>query len=422
MNDASPRSAAWPEAPTTLCLAPARVDVEVAIIGAGIHGCALARELTLRGISCAVVDRGAVGGGTSQWSSQLLHGGIRYLQTGDIKQMREGLVERATWATIAPWRVRWESFWMPHRGFFEGLSHRIGIGLYDSWGSERPGWPSSLHLGAVPSADFQADPRATDTPFRGAVAYADLITWDRDLVRDLAASSIATWLDFHEIEGFEDEPGQLKAAHARDLRNGSKRTINAKQWVFALGPWNDGLMLRWFGDSWKRLRLSSGIHLWFDAPELLAAGCQRPWAMMRGKGRILFVIPRDGLLQVGTTERAVEDGCVPILATEREELFTALEDNIPSIPWRKLMVRMEEAGVRPLVRPPKDGAGTAHLSREAILETHPKFSNLRLVLGGKLTTARALMDRLATELSGQPCPESRTCSLNKWDGQSTGLQ
>ncbi len=417
-----PRPASWPEAPATPCVAPVRVDVDVAIVGAGIHGCALARELTLRGATCAVVDKGAVGGGTSQRSSQLLHGGIRYLQTGDIRQMREGLVERATWATLAPWRVRWESFWMPHRGFFEGLSHRIGIGLYDSWGSERPGWPPSLRLGAVPSGEFKADPRAVNTPFRGAVAYADLMTWDRDLVRDLAASSDATWLDFHEIEGFDDEPGLLKAAHLRDLRDGSSRTITAKKWVFALGPWNDGCLLRWFGDSWKRLRLSSGIHLWFDAPELLQRGCERPWAMMRGKGRILFVIPRDGLLQVGTTERSVEDGCVPIVDAEREELFTALEANIPSVPWRRLTVRMEETGVRPLVRPSKAKTATAKMSREAVLEIHPKFSNLRLVLGGKLTTARDLMDRLATEITGQTCPESRTRPLHKWDGQSAGLQ
>ena len=144
--------------------------------------------------------------------------------------------------------------------------------------------------------------------------------------------------------------------------------------------------------------------------------------MLRGEGRILFVIPRDGLLQVGTTERSVEEGCVPIADTEREELFTALEHDIPSVDWRKLPVRMEESGVRPLVRPPKDNAHTAKLSREAILETHPKFSNLSLVLGGKLTSARALMDSLTTEMTGQACPESRTRPLNKWDGQSAGLQ
>ena len=168
MSDTS--SIPWPVAPDTPCALPPRVETEIAILGAGIHGAALARELTLRGVTCAVIDKGAVGGGTSQWSSQLLHGGIRYLQTGDITQMKEGLHERATWARIAPTRNRWEAFWMPHRGIWEGFTHRVGIGFYDRWGSERPGWPECLELGAVPRETFFADPRAVRTKFRGAVA------------------------------------------------------------------------------------------------------------------------------------------------------------------------------------------------------------------------------------------------------------
>ena len=61
---------------------PTTLEVEVAILGAGIHGAALARELTLRGVTCALVDKGEVGGGTSQWSSQLLHGGYPLLADG----------------------------------------------------------------------------------------------------------------------------------------------------------------------------------------------------------------------------------------------------------------------------------------------------------------------------------------------------
>jgi glycerol-3-phosphate dehydrogenase len=391
------------------------LEVEVAILGAGIHGAALARELTLRGVSCALVDKGEVGGGTSQWSSQLLHGGIRYMLTGDIRQMREGLAERAAWARIAPHRCRWEAFWMPHRFGLEGLAHRVGIGLYDHWGAERPGWPAGLTLGHVPRAAFQADPRSIGGPFRGATAYADLMTWDRDLTKDLAASSEALCLDFHEPEAFEEDGGGLRALRLRDRRDGATRRLSARRWVFALGPWADGAMAQWFGESRKRLRLSSGIHLWFDA----VPGCERPWAIRRPKGRILFVIPRDGMLQVGTTEREVEDGWVPILDAEREELFEALEANLPAIPWRRMPVRAEELGVRPLVAA---GGVTTHLSREAILERHARFTNLTLVLGGKLTTARALMDRLATDLTGIHCEASTTAPLRLWDGQTAGIR
>lgn len=407
--------AAWPAPPEGRCDLPAALETEVAILGAGIHGAALARELSLRGTACALVDKGEVGGGTSQWSSQLLHGGIRYLLTGDIRQMREGLAERAAWFRIAPHRCRWEAFWMPHRSWPEGLAHRIGIGLYDHWGAERPGWPPGLRLGGVPAEAFEADPRSAGGPFRGATAYADLMTWDRELTRDLAASSEALRLDFHEAEAFEEAGGRLATAVLRDRRDGTVRRLSASRWVFALGPWTDGALAAWFGDTQKRLRLSSGIHLWFDA----VPGCERPWAIRRPKGRILFVIPRDGRLQVGTTEREVADGWVPILDAEREELFGALEANLPAIPWRSLPVRAEELGVRPLVA----GAGlTTHLSREAVLEAHPRFRNLTLVLGGKLTTARALMDRLATDLTGKPCPASRTAPLRVWDGQPAGIR
>lgn len=403
-------ASAWPAAPQGRCPLPSSLNVEVAILGAGIHGSALARELTLRGLSCALVDKGEVGGGTSQWSSQLLHGGIRYMLTGDIRQMREGLVERATWARIAPTRCRWESFWMPHGFWLEGLAHRVGIGLYDHWGADRPGWPPGLHLGRVPGEAFAADPRAEGAPFRGATAYADLMTWDRDLTRDLAASSQAARLDFHEPEAFEEADGSLRSLRLRDLRDGASRQVQARQWVFALGPWTDGALARWFGETRKRLRLSSGIHLWFDA----VPGCDRPWAIRRPKGRILFVIPRDGRLQVGTTEREVGDGWVPILDEEREELFQALESLLPALPWRRMPVREEELGVRPLVAA---GGATTHLSREAMLERHPRFRNLTLVLGGKLTTARTLMDRLATDLSGARCEASSLQPLRLWDGQ-----
>jgi len=399
----------WPEPPEDRrCAAPpVEVHAEVGIVGAGIHGAALARELTLRGVSSALVDRGGIGGGTSQGSSQLLHGGIRYLLTGDLRQMREGLAERAVWMRIAPRRCRWEAFWMPHRHRLEGLAHRIGIGCYDHWGRERPGWPGDLRLGPVPAEAFGADPRRPGSPFRGATAYADLLTADRDLTRDLSASSDAARLDYHEVLGWEEGEGGLVTATLRDRRDGRTRRLRARQWVFALGPWTDGALRGWFGEDSRRLRLSAGIHLWFDA----VPGCERPWAIRRPGGRVLFVIPRDGLLQAGTTEREVEEGWAPVQDAEVEDLLSTLESCLPALSWRSMPIREAESAVRPLVR---QGGDTHRLSREAVLEGHPRFANLRLVLGGKLTSARALMDRLATDLTGRPCPESRTRPLSAW--------
>ncbi len=411
--DESTRS--WPELPDRPFDGGSELEAEVAIFGGGIHGCALARELSLRDVDCALVDVGTLGGGTSQWSSQLLHGGIRYLLTGDLRQMREGLAERATWVRIAPERTRWEAFWMPHR-WWEALPHRIGIGLYDRWGAERPGWPEALELGGVPREAWAADPRSQGGPFSGAVAYADLLTWDRHLVRDLAASSRALRLEGHAVEGFELNGNRLATARLRDRLDGTPRRLRFKRAVFALGPWHDKAMASWFGETHLRLRLSSGIHLWFPSQP----GCERPWALRRPGGRILFVIPRDGRLMVGTTEREIhsgEGGVVGIFPSEREELLKALVENLPGVPWRSLPILAEEVGVRPLVRPAADRTNTSGLSRDATLAPMPGVDNAHMVLGGKLTTARALRDRLATTLTGRACPESRTTPLQKWDGQ-----
>jgi len=412
-----PTHAVWPEpAPGPGREArPTALSVDVGIIGAGIHGAALARELTLRHVSCALVDRGAVGGGTSQGSTKLFHGGIRYLATGDVRQMREGLAARAGWVRIAPHRCRWEAFWMPHRGLFERVSHQVGIGLYDHWGADRPGWPAQLKLGAVPGRDFEADPRARGGPFTGAVAYADCLTWDREVVQDLVASSEARVLDWHAVASWEDRAGRLTAATVRDQRDGTLRTVTASRWVFALGPWTDAALGQWFQEESHRLRLSAGVHLWLDP----VPGCARPWAMRLPQGRILFAIPRDGCLQVGTTEREVDAGWAPVTAGEREELYAGLASAMPGIPWRGLKVHREETAVRPLL-----GARgqTQRLSREAVLEAHPRWANLRIVLGGKLTTARILMDQLATVLTGVPCPASAVQALVAWDGQPFGMR
>ena len=197
-------------------------------------------------------------------------------------------------------------------------------------------------------------------------------------------------------------PAQLQAATLRDRRDGSRRTLTAKQWVFALGPWTDEAMQAWFQEDSHRLRLSAGIHLWLDA----VPGCERPWAIRRPKGRIIFAIPRDGRLQVGTTEREVTSGWAPIADSEREELYHGLEATMPAVPWRRLHgPRTRNWACAPSWAAP--AAATTQLSREALLEHHPRFTNLRLVLGGKLTTARHLMDKLATELTGPPLPRLR---------------
>ena len=120
-------------------------------------------------------------------------------------------------------------------------------------------------------------------------------------MKDLVASSLAPVLDFHDLTGCSQAEKRLTSAHLRDRRDGMTRQVTARHWVLALGPWMDRALGAWFQEDSRSLRLPSGIHLWREA----LPGCERPWAMLRPGGRVLFVIPRDGGLQVGTTEREV---------------------------------------------------------------------------------------------------------------------
>ena len=102
----------------------------------------------------------------------------------------------------------------------------------------------------------------------------------------------------------------------------------------------------------------------------------------------------------------------PLTKKDREDLYDGLYENFPAIDWKSLEIVREEIGVRPLL----GGTGqTSSLSREASLEKYDKFSNVWLVLGGKLTTARALMANLAVEITGKECPASKTTPLVQCD-------
>ena len=320
--------------------------MEVGIIGAGIHGAALARELTLRGVSCALVDRGARG----RRHLPVVHQAVprRHPLPGhrghppDARGAAGAGHLGAHRARPLPLGCLLDA---PRGACWKGSPTVSASACTTTGAPSVPGWPQELRLGGVPRERFEADPRAPGGPFRGAVAYADLLTWDREVVRDLAASSAARVLDFHDVEGWSDPPGSCSAARVRDRRDGAARTVAAGQWVFALGPWTDRALEGWFQEGSRRLRLSAGIHLWLDP----VPGCERPWAMRRPGGRILFVIPRDGLLQVGTTEREVDDGWVPIVARGAGGALPGPGSLLPAIPWRTLPVHREELGVRPLL-------------------------------------------------------------------------
>lgn len=393
-------------------------QVDVLVVGLGATGAGAALDAASRGLSVAAIDAHDLAFGTSRWSSKLIHGGLRYLASGQLDVAYESAVERGVlMERTAPHLVRAQPFVLPltrlvSRGqaALAWSGFRAGDALRLSARTARATLPAPRRLSAV-------ETRHLAPALRTAGLRGGLLSWDGQLADDARlVTAIARTAAAHGARVLTRVRAVSlsgSGAVVRDELTGEEHTIRARAVVNASGVWAGGLV------DGVRLRPSRGTHLVLRSDGLgglggLPAGLHIP--IPGESNRFVLVLPQgDGRVYVGLTDEPV-DGAVPDVPEAPETDIGFLLDVLGTaldVPVHRGDVVGAFAGLRPLLDTSADGSGsTADISRRHAVLTSPE--GVVTVVGGKLTTYRRMAQDAvdaavaARGLGAGPC---RTTSL-----------
>ena len=384
---------------------------DLLVVGGGASGAGVALEAALRGLKVALVERHDYSEGTSSRSTKLLHGGVRYLELA-VKQLdrvqlnlvRDALHERATLLRLAPHLSR--PLWLltPLYRPWEIPYYGIGLKLYDLLAGS-----SRLEAALIfsPQSALQHFPGLKGDGLRGAVAYQDGQFDDARFNLALVQTALeagATLLNYCEVTALLKSGGKLAGAVVRNGLTGEEAEVSARAVVNATGPFGDALRLLDDPQAEPILRASSGAHLVLDAryspPD---TGLLIP---RTEDGRVLFVLPWQGMTLVGTTDDPAQPVDHPgVSEQEITYMLRQLQPYLGTIPRSE--VRAVWSGLRPLIARPQ--ADTARLARDHLIQQ--SASGLLTLTGGKWTTYRKMaldLVNYAVQQFGLKAGESRS--------------
>lgn len=404
----------------------------VVVLGAGINGAALARELALSGVGVVVADVEDLAGGATAWSTRLIHGGLRYLEYGEIGLVRESLQERNRLVRLAPHLVRPLEFYLPLSRRSGGLmaaaarlvgreswarswedgrgrgSRAVGLGLtlYDLLAAGA-GWPRHRMVRAGAAGMPPVDPRAF--PLGAVYSDAQLLFPERftvELLVDGRAVAASTGARFDVCTHRRlrlDASGRLDIGPSP--RGGDALALRPDAIVNATGAWVDRTLDSCFpgmphGGGPSLIGGTKGSHLVLRCPPLREALGQHGIYAEAADRRPVFVLPFGPVLVlVGTTDIPFHGDPAEARADEDEigYLLAAVGRLFPQMVVRREDVQQHYCGVRPL--PAGGGSSPAGITRRHLLVRHrdaplPAWS----IVGGKLTTCRSLAELSAAEV------------------------
>jgi glycerol-3-phosphate dehydrogenase len=366
-----------------------RLTPSVCVVGGGINGAGIAWELARKGYAVTLFEKGRFGGATSSSTTKMIHGGLRYLENGSLRLVRESLRERAFLLEALPDVVRPIRIVVPvYRDSPRSAPLvRVGLSLYDLLaGRQRIGRHRLLDRREVVS---RLNLRSEG--LRAALCYWDAQVDDYELVQRVIAAAHRDGAEAHEeseITLLEREREQWSVrAGAMDRR--------FDYLVNAVGPWMNEYLRQHSLSSKYRLTLVRGSHIVLRRPAM-----QDGVLIQSSEGRVLFVLPWKGRTLVGTTEAIHESMREPVSATEEEVSYLLERFNLYfEEPATREEVTETFAGVRPLI---ESRANPSKISREYKIETGEAMIN---VFGGKMTTFMALarrVGRAVDQLAGSP--------------------
>ena len=383
--------------------------LDVAIIGGGINGCGIARELSLRGLRVALFEANDFGFGTTWRSTKLIHGGLRYLEHGDVRLVFESLRERAWLLRTRPHLVAPQRFILPILPWTRrpGWQVRVGLGIYDAL-AMRGGLPRH----GVSSRDALArlapvlPPEATG----GFTFYDARARSPERLALELAleAESMGAAIFNHaRVARIDTAAGVVTSISVE--RSGGTFDIPCRAVINAAGPWVDAVNAATESGASELLGVTRGSHIVIETDYPL--GRDAVFSTAKEDGRVFFVVPQDGLVLIGTTDLRYEGDPAAIRPTTNDVdyLLREAQTLLPGMDIRRDQVRYAYAGLRPLQK--VKGGPEASISRRHELIDHGKNGGARgtySVIGGKLSTFRPLATEVASKLRANRRPPEPT--------------
>ena len=393
---------------------------DIVIIGGGASGLGAAVDGASRGYKTLLLEKYDFAKGTSSRSTKLVHGGVRYLQNGDISLVIEALKERGIMRKNAPHLVQDLSFVIPSYDWWNSPFYGIGLKVYDMMAGKLGLGPSTLLDRAE---TLELIPNVKKKGLRGGVIYHDGQFDDARMAISLAQTAEnqgASLLNYFSVTGLIKENGMVTGVNAMDELSGEQIEISAKVVINATGVFSDDIIQMDEPHTKKLIVPSQGVHIVLEKKFL-----DGPHAIMvphTTDGRVLFAVPWNDYVVVGTTDTLIEKPDEEPMALESEIDFI-LENAgayMTNIPTRK-DIKSVFAGLRPLAAPEDDGNATKEISRHH--KVRVSTSGLISVLGGKWTTYRKMAeDMINTAQSVGGLPE-RACithnlAINGYDYNS----
>jgi glycerol-3-phosphate dehydrogenase len=366
-----------------------RTPWDMLIVGGGATGVGIALDAASRGYEVLLLEQGDFGKGTSSRSTKLVHGGVRYLEQGNISLVMEALKERGLLRRNAPHLVSDLAFVVPNYDWWEAPFYGIGLKVYNLLAGKYGFGPSEI---LTREETLERLPTIKTEGLRGGVVYYDGQFDDSRLLVNMVATAAeqgATLLNYAGVTGLtKGADGFVDGALAHERESGQELRAAAKVVVNAGGPFCDAVRRMAEPQAVPMIAPSQGVHLVF--PKAFLPGTSAIMVPHTDDGRVMFAIPWHEHTLVGTTDTPITD--TPLEPRPfPEEIDFILETAgryLHRAPTRSDVLSVF-VGIRPLVRS-GDAANTAALSRDHTIRIDP--SGLLTIAGGKWTTYRNMAE------------------------------
>lgn len=371
---------------------------DAVVLGGGITGAGILRDAAIRGLKVALFERDDFASGTSSRSSKLVHGGLRYLEMFNLSLVFESTHERARLMRLSRNLVRPLPFLLPvYRSSRNGLFKiTAGMWLYDLLASFRN---YRMHRVLRSRSVLAREPALRDEGLRGGVLYYDAMTDDARLTLETILDGVEAGgvaMNRAEVTGIALAGGRLRSVAVTDRLTGREAEVATGCLICAAGPWTESVLARLgVAETGPRLRPTKGAHIVLPHETLPISHA----VVMSSPvdGRVMFAIPWRGTTVIGTTDTdhspAAEDATDRVFANRQdvEYLLASVHHYFPGVRVGLDDVVGTWAGLRPLIAPPSEGAGSvgpSQVSREHEITVDPR--GVVTVAGGKLTTYRLM--------------------------------